>query len=84
MKSKKVLCWTTVPEATETDEDVAITSAKIKKEWNRSKKDHSKIKKLMDSCYAKRRSLILEDIKKIVDVVVMFPPLKNLLYVSIV
>lgn len=79
--TKKVLCWTIVPEPHES-EDLTVLVSKIKKEWQRSRKDHGKIQELMAACYAERRSLILEDVKRIVEVVKMFPPLKNLLYVS--
>lgn len=81
-KSKKTLCWTTVPESQETEEDLSVAVSNIKKEWQRARKDHSKIQELMAACYPKRRSLIIEDVNRIVDVVDMFPPLTNLLYVS--
>jgi hypothetical protein len=81
-KTKKTLCWTAVPEPQERAEDLTVLVSKIKKEWQRSRKDHGKIQELMAACYAERRSLVLEDVKRIVEVVEMFPPLKNLLYVS--
>lgn len=80
-KTKKVLCWTIVPEPHES-KDLTVWVSKIKKEWQQSRKDHGKIQQLMAACYAERRSLVLEDVKRIAEVVEMFPPLKNLLYVS--
>ena len=72
-----------VPEQVETDEVVESCIAQIKKEWKKSKKNHDEIKKLMAKTYEKRRSMVLKEIQPIVNVINIFPPLQNLLYVSI-
>ena len=76
------MCWTVVPEIDQPEEDVAKAITKIKKEWQRTKKDHGKIQELMKKSYGKRRALVLNEVKQIVEILEMFPPLKNLLYVS--
>ncbi|XP_046863230.1 uncharacterized protein LOC124456974 [Xenia sp. Carnegie-2017] len=79
-KKRNSHCWTNVPEPCESEDLTAVVS-KIKKEWQSAKKDHEKIQELMAACYGSKRSLVSED-RRIVEVVEMFPPLKNLLYIK--
>ncbi|XP_046852369.1 uncharacterized protein LOC124445661 isoform X4 [Xenia sp. Carnegie-2017] len=73
-KKRNSHCWTNVPEPCESEDLTAVVS-KIKKEWQSAKKNHEKIQELMAACYASRRSLVLEEVRRIVEVVEMFPPL---------
>lgn len=51
-------------------------------ESEKSKKNHDKIKEQMNTTYARKRAMVVKDMKPISEVVQMFPPLENLLYVS--
>ena len=83
-KKVKGLCWTLVPEQLESDEVIQTAVASIKQEWKKSKKNHDNIKEHMKTTYSKRRAMVVHDMKPIMEIVEMFPPLQNILYVSIV
>lgn len=64
-KKAKALCWTVVPEQTEAAEVVSTSTAAIEQEWRKAKKNHDKIKDLMNITYAKRRAMVINDVQPI-------------------
>jgi thiosulfate reductase cytochrome b subunit len=68
----------------QSDEVIQTAVASIKQEWKKSKKNHDNIKEHMKTTYSKRRAMVVHDMKPIMEIVEMFPPLQTILYVSIV
>jgi hypothetical protein len=80
---QKKSSWTEVPTANEMESDVGELMKDIKKDWKQPKRNHGKIKEMMERTYAKRREMVLVDVQPLKDIVNSFPPLQNMLYVSI-
>ncbi|KAK3747383.1 hypothetical protein QZH41_002638 [Actinostola sp. cb2023] len=74
--------WMAVPTAEESEEEIANAIQEIKQEWKKTRKEHGKIKELMDKTYAKRRELVLIEVQPLQEVLKMFPPLQNMLYIK--
>ena len=81
-KQMKDCCWTMLPEQVETEDVLDLCTARIKKEWKKSKKNHDELKRLMARTYEKRRSMVLKEVQPIVNIISVFPPLQNLLYIK--
>ena len=83
-KKLNMSCWTVVPTETETEENITALVAGIKKEWKHGRKDHGKIQEMIRRTYAKMRELTIVHVKSIVEIITLFPPMKNMLYVNTV
>ena len=74
-------CYRMLIEHVEMENDLDLCISQIKKEWKNSKKNHDELKRLIGGTHEKPNSMVLKEVQPIVNVISVFPPLQNLLYV---
>ena len=77
-KKLNMSCWTVVPTETETEENITALVECMEG------KTTGKIQEMIRRTYAKRRELTIVHVKSIIEIIAMFPPMQNMLYVSTV